>query len=67
MKKNVGSIDKLIRIAIALALTIMYLTNVVTGVLGMVSLVVAVIFLATSLINFCPIYALLGTKTCKTS
>jgi hypothetical protein len=44
----------------------LYLTKVITGTLGIVLLIAAVIFLVTSLLNFCPLYTLLGVSTCET-
>lgn len=58
-----GTIDKVIRIAIAALIAILYFTNVITGTLGIVLLVFAAVFLLTSLISFCPIYPLLGMNT----
>jgi hypothetical protein len=66
MKKNMGATDKLIRLIIAAIIAILFFTNVITGTLGIVLLVAAGIFLLTSLISFCPLYALLGCNTCHT-
>lgn len=65
MKKNMGSTDKLIRLTVAIVLIVLYWRHVLTDTLGIVALVVALIFTLTSLISFCPIYALFGIKTCK--
>jgi hypothetical protein len=65
MKLNIGSIDKIIRIALAALLAILYFTDVVTGTLGIVSLVVAAVLVLTSLVSFCPLYAVLGINTGK--
>jgi hypothetical protein len=65
MKKNMGSIDKIVRIVLALVIVILYFTNVVSGVLGIILLVVAGIFVLTSLISFCPLYLPFGISTCK--
>jgi len=64
MKQNVGSTDKIIRIVAAVLFAVLYFTGTVTGTVGMVLLVLGGIFLATSLISFCPIYAILGMSTC---
>ena len=66
MKKNVGSIDQIIRYILAAVLIILFFTKVVTGVLGYVLLAVAVIFIVTALLNFCPIWWMIGVKTNKT-
>ncbi len=66
MKKNMGSTDKIIRLIAAALILILYFANVVSGTLGIILLVVAGIFVATSFINFCPLYAPFGISTCKT-
>ena len=63
MTKNVRTIDKLIRIVVTLVLAGLYLANVVTGTLGIILLVVAVVFVLTSLISFCPLYWPFGINT----
>ena len=65
MKKNMGSIDKLVRIIIAVIIAILYFTNVIPGTLGIILLVLATIFVLTSLVSFCPIYTVFGLSTCK--
>lgn len=65
MKKNMGSIDKTVRIVIALIIAILFYANVITGTLGIILLVLAGVFVATSLINFCPLYSIFGINTCK--
>lgn len=60
-----GSTDKVIRLVLAALFVILYSTDVVSGTLGIVLMVAALIFAATSLINFCPIYAIFGASTCK--
>lgn len=67
MKKNMGVTDKTIRIVIAILLAVLYFTEVISGTIGAVGLSVAGIFILTSLINFCPLYAIFGIKTCKTN
>lgn len=65
MTKNVGSTDKIIRLVIALVLAYLYYSGVLTGTLGIVAVVVGAIALLTSVINFCPLYAVIGVKTTK--
>ena len=60
-----GSTDKIIRIILAIVFAVLYFTGTVTGTVGMILLIVGGVFLATSLINFCPMYKLFGTSTCK--
>jgi hypothetical protein len=56
MKKNMGSLDRIIRVILAIVFAILYFTGTVTGTLGIVLLVLGGIFLVTSLISFCPLY-----------
>ena len=64
MKKNMGTIDKWIRVIIAAILSILFFTNVLTGTLGIVLLILSGVFVLTSLIGFCPLYLPLGISTC---
>ena len=64
MKKNMCSADKIIRVIIAAVIAVLYFTNILTGTLGIVLLVVAGIILLTSLVSFCPLYFPFGIKTC---
>lgn len=65
MKKNMGSADRIIRIIIAAIVAVLYFTGTISGTLGIVLLVLAGVFLLTSLISFCPLYAPFGISTCK--
>lgn len=60
-----GSIDRIVRIVIAIAAVLAYYAGIVEGTLGLVLIAVAVIFLLTSLLNFCPLYTIFGVSTCK--
>ena len=64
MKKNMGTADKAIRIVVALIIAGLYFGGVVEGTLGIVLLVVAAVFLLTSVVSFCPLYLPFGIKTC---
>jgi hypothetical protein len=63
MKKNKGNLDRIIRIVIALAIEILCFSNIITGVLGIVLLIGAFVFLFTSIVSFCPLYNLIGLNT----
>lgn len=65
MKKNMGSLDKNIRLVIAIIIAGLYATNIITGVWGTVLLVLAILFLVTGLLNFCPAYLPFGISTRK--
>ncbi len=65
MKKNMGSADRIIRIIIAAVIATLYFTGILTGTVGIVLLVLAGVFVLTSLVSFCPLYAPFGLKTCS--
>ena len=65
MKKNMGGIDKVVRIAIALLAAALYFTNLISGTLAIIGITVAGVFTLTSLIGFCPIYGIFGLSSAK--
>ena len=65
MKANMGSADKIIRIVLAVVIGILYFTNIITGTLAIILLIVGVVFLLTSFVSFCPLYLPLGLSTLK--
>jgi hypothetical protein len=65
MKPNIGSADKIIRIAIAIIIAILFFTGSITGTAGIVFLILSVVFLLTAIVNFCPLYKALGFSTRK--
>ncbi len=65
MKKNVGTIDKVIRILIAVVVVVLYFTNVISGTLAVILLALSAVFVLTSLLSFCPIWLALGLNTRK--
>jgi len=65
MKKNIGTIDKVVRILIAVAVAVLYFTNIVSGTLGVVLLVLAGVLVLTSLVGICPLYLPFGLSTQK--
>jgi hypothetical protein len=67
MKKNVGSMDKGIRIFLTVIIAVLYFTNQITGVAAIVLGVFAIVFLLTSLVGFCPLYAPFKFSTLKKS
>lgn len=66
MNKNMGKADRIIRSILAAVFAILYFTNVITGTIGIVLMVLAAVFLLTSFISFCPLYAPFGLSTCST-
>ena len=63
MKKNMGMADRVIRTLIAVVIGVLYFTGVLGGTLAMILGIVAVLFLLTSLVSFCPTYLLFGIST----
>ncbi|HPG06423.1 MAG TPA: DUF2892 domain-containing protein [Saprospiraceae bacterium] len=63
MNKNMGSTDRIVRIIVAIAFGLLYFTNTVTGTFGIVLLVLGIVFLLTSIVSFCPLYAPFGLST----
>lgn len=65
MKKNMGTVDKVLRILVALAIAALYYFDVISGTLAIVLLSLAGIFILTSFIGFCPLYLPFGISTRK--
>jgi hypothetical protein len=63
MKNNMGTIDKVIRIVIAAIFVVLYITGMVSGIPGIILLVLAGVFVLTSLIGICPLYLPFGLNT----
>lgn len=66
MKKNMGKADRIIRIVLAIGILALYLNGTIAGTLGIVLLILAGVFVMTSFISFCPLYAPFGINTCAT-
>ncbi|HKJ28411.1 MAG TPA: DUF2892 domain-containing protein [Anaerolineales bacterium] len=56
MKTNMGKTDRVLRVIVAAIFAVLYFTGIVGGTLGIILLVLGGIFLATSLVSFCPLY-----------
>lgn len=67
MKKNMGTIDRTIRTLLALAIIVLYFAGMVSGAAALILGAFAFIFLLTSFIGFCPLYAPLRFSTRKKS
>jgi hypothetical protein len=65
MTKNMGSLDRIIRIVVAATLAVLYFTGIIGGTLGLILVIVAAVFLLTSLVGWCPAYLPLGLSTCR--
>ena len=65
MKRNLSNIDRIIRLVLAAVFGYLYFGGIVTGALGIVLVVLAGVFLLTSIIAFCPLYAPFKFSTYK--
>ena len=65
MKKNMGNTDRLIRLLLAVLVAILFYSNVIGGTFGIVLLIIAGVFVVTSLVSFCPLYTLMGVNSCS--
>ena len=63
MKKNMGTADRIIRFVVATVITVLYFTNIISGTWGIVLMVLAGIFVLTSLLSSCPLYSFVGLNT----
>jgi hypothetical protein len=65
MKKNMGNADRIIRVIVATLISILCFNEVITGTVSIILMVIAAIFLLTSLVGYCPLYVPLGVQTRK--
>lgn len=65
MKPNMGTTDKVVRILVAIIIAALYFTNMISGTVAIILLILAAIFILTSLISFCPLYLPFGISTRK--
>jgi uncharacterized membrane protein len=65
MKKNMGSADRISRIIFAIVIGFLYYTKAIEGKAALILGVLAIIFILTSLISFCPLYVPFGFSTRK--
>lgn len=67
MKKNMGTIDRVIRILLAVIVAILYLNESISGIAALILGILAIVFLTTGLTGFCPLYVPLKISTMKKS
>lgn len=65
MKLNMGTIDRSVRLVVAAIIAMLYFTGQITGIVAVVLGVVAIVFVVTSLIGYCPAYVPFGISTRK--
>jgi hypothetical protein len=65
MKKNMGKTDRIIRLILAAMVVVLFFTNVISGMLGIILLVGAGALVLTFFVSFCGLYVPFGINTCK--
>lgn len=65
MKKNMGALDRIIRTILAVVVIVLYFTKQISGIAAIILGIIALVFLLTSLIGFCPLYVPLKISTLK--
>ena len=65
MKKNMGKLDRALRIVVAVVLGFLVITGKLEGMMYNIALALGAIFLLTSTVSFCPLYVPLGMNTCE--
>ncbi|WP_223550766.1 MULTISPECIES: DUF2892 domain-containing protein [Aestuariivivens] len=65
MTKNMGATDKTIRVLVAIGIFLLYFFNVIEGTLAYILMALAIIFVLTSLVSFCPLYKPFNINTGK--
>ena len=64
MQKNMGTLDKTLRLIVAAIAVGLGASGTLTGIPALVAYIVAAVFVVTSLVSFCPLYRLIGLRTC---
>jgi hypothetical protein len=65
MKTNMGGLDRILRLVLAIIVAVLFFTKQIIGTAAIVLGAIAVIFVLTSLVGFCPLYVPLGLSTKK--
>lgn len=63
MKQNMGNMDRILRIVVAIVIGVLYYTNVISGTIAMIGLGLSAVFILTSFVSFCPLYLPFGIDT----
>lgn len=65
MKSNVSTADRMVRIIVAVIVAALYFANLISGTTAIILIAIGAVLLLTSMINFCPLYYVLGLSTRK--
>jgi hypothetical protein len=63
MNKNMGTLDRALRLAAVVVIAVLYFMGMITGTVAIILGVIAVAFVLTSLISWCPLYRIVGVST----
>jgi len=66
MKINMGNIDRILRVVLAIIVGVLIITGQLTGLAAVILGIFAIIFIGTSIVGFCPLYQPLKISTQKT-
>jgi len=64
MQKNMGTLDKTLRLIVAAIAVALAASGTLVGTLAIIAYLLAAVFVVTSLVSFCPLYRLIGLRTC---
>ena len=67
MKKNMGTIDRIVRVVVAIVIIVLHFAGVISGTLAIILLILSAVFIVTSFISVCPLYLPFGISTRKLS
>jgi len=65
MKKNMGALDRTIRVIVAVIIAALYYTGQISGTLAIILGIIALVFVLTSLVGICPAYLPFGLSSRK--
>ncbi|MBK9282848.1 MAG: DUF2892 domain-containing protein [Sphingobacteriaceae bacterium] len=63
MKQNMGLVDRVIRIVIALVVAVLYFSGIINGTVAIIALIISGVFILTALVKTCPLYIPFGINT----
>ena len=64
-EKNMGTLDRAIRIVIAVVIAVLHFNGILSGLTATVLGIFSIIFIITSFVGICPLYTVIGLSTCK--
>ncbi|NLI71464.1 MAG: DUF2892 domain-containing protein [Bacteroidales bacterium] len=63
LKSNIGTADRAIRLLLAMGLIILFYADILSGIFGIIGLIIALLLTVTSLTTFCPLYKILNLNS----